>query len=180
MVDASIGGKVAVDLPAAKNMVGAFYHPLLVLSDVSALLTLPTRVLREGWAEALKHGLALDAELVELYESRAEALLNLEPDLVIGFSDIQADLARDLIQANLPVLIFNQRSLQQILEVIVDIGSLVGRRSDAQARVEGHVRGMEAAAERAARLPRRPRVYFEEWDEPASSGIQWVSVKPRG
>ena len=81
MVDASIGGKVAVDLPAAKNLVGAFHQPALVLADVSALTSLPERVVREGWAEALKHGLAFDAGLVELYETHADDLLRLEPEL---------------------------------------------------------------------------------------------------
>ncbi len=82
MVDSSIGGKTAVDLLAAKNMVGAFHHPIMTLADVSALRTLPPRALREGWAEALKHGLALEASLVDLYEERAESLLALDdPEL---------------------------------------------------------------------------------------------------
>ena len=83
MVDASIGGKVAVDLPAAKNLVGAFHHPLLVLADAAALTTLPERVVREGWAEGLKHGFAFDARLVELYETHVDALLALEPELTV-------------------------------------------------------------------------------------------------
>jgi 3-dehydroquinate synthetase len=81
MVDSSIGGKTAVDLPAAKNLVGAFFHPEFVLTDASALTTLPQRALREGWAEAIKHGLALEADLVDIYEEKADALLALEPGL---------------------------------------------------------------------------------------------------
>ena len=81
MVDSSIGGKTGVDLPVAKNMVGAFHHPSMVLADVSALRTLPERALREGWAEAIKHGLALDAPLLDVYEERAEELLALDPEL---------------------------------------------------------------------------------------------------
>lgn len=99
----------------------------------------------------------------------------LEPDLVIGFSDIQADLARDLIAAHQPVVIFNQRSLDEILEVVLAIGSLVGRASEAQALCESYLAGLDGIARRAAARGRRPRVYFEEWDEPMISGIQWVS-----
>lgn len=99
----------------------------------------------------------------------------LEPDLVIGFSDIQADLARDLIKENLQVLIFNQRSIAEILDVIMTIGRLVGAEERAEELVHGYIERLEAARSRAASLERRPRVYFEEWDEPTISGIQWVS-----
>jgi len=99
----------------------------------------------------------------------------LEPDLVIGFSDIQADLARRLIAANLPVLIFNQRSLQEILDVILDLGRLVERKSEAEALVAGYVRRLEELEAAAARRAARFRVYFEEWDEPMITAIRWVS-----
>ncbi|MEO8180769.1 MAG: ABC transporter substrate-binding protein [Deltaproteobacteria bacterium] len=99
----------------------------------------------------------------------------LEPDLVIGFSDIQADLARQLIGANLPVLIFNQRSLQEILDVILDLGRLVERKSEAEALVAGYVRRLEELEAAAARRATRWRVYFEEWDEPMITAIRWVS-----
>jgi iron complex transport system substrate-binding protein len=104
-----------------------------------------------------------------------EKIRALEPDLVVGFSDIQAELARDLIAANLQVLIFNQRSIQEILGVIVDLGSLVGARERALALCAGYVRRLEEVAEASARRGRRPRVYFEEWDEPMITGIRWVS-----
>ena len=81
MVDASIGGKVAVDLPQGKNLVGAFYQPKLVAADVSLLATLGKRELAEGWAEAIKHGLILDADLFAVFEDHAEELMALEPEL---------------------------------------------------------------------------------------------------
>ncbi len=99
----------------------------------------------------------------------------LAPDLVIGFSDIQADLAKRLIAANLPVLIFNQRSVQQILDVIVDLGRLVDRKAAAESLVMTYVERLERVSGQSARRSSRPRVYFEEWDEPMIAGIEWVS-----
>ena len=81
MVDASIGGKVAVNLPQANNMVGAFYKPCAVLADVQTLGTLGKRELAEGWAEAIKHGRILDPSLVDVFEEHAEALMELESEI---------------------------------------------------------------------------------------------------
>ena len=81
MVDASIGGKVAVNLPQGKNLVGAFHEPLMVVADVSALATLGKRELAEGWVEAIKHGLIMDADLFDTFEQHAENLMALEPKI---------------------------------------------------------------------------------------------------
>jgi 3-dehydroquinate synthase len=81
MVDASVGGKVAVDHPQAKNLIGAFYQPRLVLADVSVLQTLPQRELTSGWAEVIKHALIMDDELLCLLEANAEAAQRLDPDV---------------------------------------------------------------------------------------------------
>ncbi len=81
MVDASIGGKTAVNLPEAKNLVGAFYQPQMVLADPHTLTTLGRRELSEGWAEAIKHGFIMDADLVSVFEDHASDLMELEPEL---------------------------------------------------------------------------------------------------
>ena len=81
MMDAAIGGKVAVDLPQGKNLVGAFYQPKFVLSDVSTLQTLPQRELTSGWAEAIKHGLILQPDLLDSFERDRDDILALEPDV---------------------------------------------------------------------------------------------------
>lgn len=99
----------------------------------------------------------------------------LGPDLVVGFSDVQAEFARKLIAEGLTVLITNQRSLKEILAVIRLIGSIVGAEKKA-ARLAASFESRLAKAETAAkRLKRRPRVYFEEWDEPRITAIRWVS-----
>ncbi|MCH8061709.1 MAG: 3-dehydroquinate synthase [Chloroflexi bacterium] len=81
MMDSSIGGKTAVDLPQGKNLVGAFYQPKFVLSDVSTLRTLPARELTSGWAEAIKHGLILDDELLASFEDNPGEIQSLERDV---------------------------------------------------------------------------------------------------
>jgi iron complex transport system substrate-binding protein len=102
-------------------------------------------------------------------------ILKLEPDLAIGFSDIQADIARELVKAGVEVWISNHRSVDGILAYIRRLGAMVGAHAKAEdyaQRAERHVAAVRAAA---AQLPRRPRVYFEEWDEPIITGIRWVA-----
>jgi iron complex transport system substrate-binding protein len=102
-------------------------------------------------------------------------ILKLSPDMVIGFSDIQADIARELIAAGIEVWISNHRSVQGIIDYIRRLGALVGaadKAEDLATRAERHLAEVENAA---SRLSRRPRVYFEEWDDPMISGIRWVA-----
>ncbi len=84
MVDASIGGKVAVNLPEGKNLVGAFFPPRLVLADVATLATLPSRARSEGWAEAIKHGLILDSDYLDALEEQADLLVALAPEPTVA------------------------------------------------------------------------------------------------
>jgi iron complex transport system substrate-binding protein len=102
-------------------------------------------------------------------------ILAVQPDLVLSFSNLQADIASDLIKAGVPVHAFNQRSVEDILAMIETVGRLVGAEEKALALVGELERVIEDTRVVAAGLPRRPRVYFEEWDEPQISGIRWVS-----
>ncbi len=103
-----------------------------------------------------------------------DKIRRLEPDLVIGFSDIQGELAQELVEANLQVMILNQRSIQEILDVVIMLGRMVGAEARARELVEAYIERLEAAAEKTAEQTRRPRVYFEEWNDPQICGIQWV------
>lgn len=102
-------------------------------------------------------------------------ILALRPDFVVGFSDIQADIAAELIRHGVEVWISNHRSVAGILDYVRRLGALVGAGARAEAYAEGLQRGLDAIAQEAARLPRRPKVYFEEWDEPPITGIGWVA-----
>ncbi|TMJ03745.1 MAG: cobalamin-binding protein [Alphaproteobacteria bacterium] len=104
-----------------------------------------------------------------------EKILALKPDLVLTFSDLQADIAAELIRRNIAVHAFNQRDVAGILDMIRTLGALVGAAEKAEALAVSLDDRLDAVRERAAALPRRPRIYFEEWDEPMISGIKWVS-----
>jgi iron complex transport system substrate-binding protein len=102
-------------------------------------------------------------------------ILALEPDLVLTFSDLQADIAATLIRAGVDVHAFNQRTIAEILDMIRMLGALVGAADRAGRLAEKFAAAVAFARQRAAQLPRRPKVYFEEWDDPMISGIGWVS-----
>jgi len=107
--------------------------------------------------------------------AHTERILALKPDLVLGFSDLQADIAATLVRAGLEVHVFNHRSIADILRMIRTLGGMIGCESRARTLADALAAGLGAVRERAAALPRRPRVYFEEWDDPLISGIGWVS-----
>jgi len=107
--------------------------------------------------------------------AKIEPILALKPDLAIGFSDIQADIAAELVRRGVEVWISNHRSVAGILDYVRRLGAMVGAAAKAEAYADQLERGVEAVAAKAAAFPVRPRVYFEEWDEPRISGIQWVA-----
>jgi iron complex transport system substrate-binding protein len=102
-------------------------------------------------------------------------IVDLRPDLVLGFSDLQADIAAELVRLGVEVHVFNHRSVADILRMIRTLGGMIGREAKTQLLVDRLVTGLDEVRQRAACWPRRPRVYFEEWDEPPISCIRWVS-----
>lgn len=102
-------------------------------------------------------------------------ILALEPDLVLTFSDLQAGIVAELIRAGIAVHAFNQRDLAGIFAMIRTLGALIGAAGKADVLARSLQRRLEDMRERAARRETRPRIYFEEWDEPMISGIRWVS-----
>ncbi|MCH9009006.1 MAG: 3-dehydroquinate synthase [Chloroflexi bacterium] len=118
MMDSSIGGKTAVDLPQGKNLVGAFYQPKFVLSDVSTLQTLPARELTSGWAEAIKHGLILDEQLLATFERQREPAQALE-------RDIATDLIRRSVAIKANIVSQDEKETLGI-RVLLNYGHTIG------------------------------------------------------
>ncbi|MCW5652730.1 ABC transporter substrate-binding protein [Hydrogenophaga sp.] len=111
--------------------------------------------------------------------ARIDRILELRPDCVFGFSDLQADIAAELIRAGVQVTVFNQRSVEEILSMLYQVAAMVGCAEEGQrwiAQTRGRLEGIrEQVRALQAQGHRRPRVFFEEWDEPHISGIRWVS-----
>jgi iron complex transport system substrate-binding protein len=106
--------------------------------------------------------------------ARYEKIESLQPDLILAFSDLQSEITNDLVKRGYPVFTFNQRSVGEILQMIRMLGGIVGASGKAAALASELETGLDRIRENAASFPRRPRVYFEEWDNPLISGIQWV------
>jgi iron complex transport system substrate-binding protein len=106
--------------------------------------------------------------------AKFDKILSLKPDLVFAFSDLQADIAAELIRRGVTVFTFNQRSIVEILEMILTIGRIVGSAEKADQLVSTLQTEMDAIVQSASRFPYRPRVLFEEWYDPLISGIRWV------
>ncbi|MGB0954621.1 MAG: ABC transporter substrate-binding protein [Panacagrimonas sp.] len=107
--------------------------------------------------------------------ARLDRIKALDPDLVLGFSNLQADIAASLVRDGIAVHVFNQRSVAEIFEFIALLGAMVRANAQTQVLIDALQRGIDEVADAAAGLAHRARVYFEEWDEPMISGIGWVS-----
>lgn len=107
--------------------------------------------------------------------AKIDKILELKPDLVLGFSDLQADIAADLIRQGIAVHIFNQRSVDEIFGMILTVSSMVGRQQEALSWVQSIEKKIAVIKKQVATCTIKPKVYFEEWNDPLITGIQWVS-----
>ncbi len=133
------------------------------IAGISGFTTRPARARREK------------PKVSGFSSAKIERILAVEPDLIIAFSDLQADIVRELIRAGVEVHVFNQRSLAGILGMIRTLAALVDRSQAGGRLVAGLQDRLDAARLRARALSRHPRIYFEEWNDPLISGIRWVS-----
>ena len=107
--------------------------------------------------------------------AKIDKILDLKPDCVFGFSDLQADIAALLIRKGVQVTVFNQRSVAEILSMMAQVAAMVGQGALGQELIAAMCQQLQAIEAAAAALPRRPKVFFEEWDVPHISAIRWVS-----
>jgi len=133
MMDAAVGGKVAVDLPQGKNLVGAFYQPQFVLSDVRTLSTLPDRELASGWAEAIKHGLILDKELLATFEKNTGKIKSLDPE-------IATQIIRDSVAIKANIVSQDERETLGI-RILLNYGHTIGHAIESTTQYTQYLHG---------------------------------------
>ena len=107
--------------------------------------------------------------------AKIDKILALNPDCVFGFSDLQADIAAELIRRGVQVTVFNQRSVDEIFSMLYQVAAMVGEAVQGLQRIEAMQQHLQAIKTQSKALAKRPKVYFEEWDEPPISAIRWVS-----
>lgn len=107
--------------------------------------------------------------------AKLDRILELEPDLVLGFSDIQADIASELVKRGVEVHVFNHRSVAEILRTVRVLGAMIGEPQKGERLARELEENLDRVRARADALPARPRVYFEEWYDPLITGIRWVA-----
>ncbi|MEM7054784.1 MAG: ABC transporter substrate-binding protein, partial [Pseudomonadota bacterium] len=105
--------------------------------------------------------------------AKIDRILDLKPDLILGFSDLQADIAADLIRTGIAVHVFNQRCIAGILDMIHTLGALVHAVDSAQVLIDRLLKHLEAVRARTLQFEHKPRIYFEDWDDPPISAIRW-------
>ena len=128
-----------------------------------------------GYTVRPKQARAEKPRVSAFLSAKIDKILALQPDCVFGFSDLQADIAAELIRAGVQVTIFNQRSVSEILSMMGQVAAMVGQAALGQTLVDNICLQLDEIESMAATLARRPKVYFEEWDEPHISAIRWVS-----
>ena len=148
MTDSAIGGKVAINHPRAKNLIGAFYQPRMVLSDVETLTTLPARELASGWAETIKHGMIMDPELLDVLEGDLERVLALDPEMTTEIVKRSSGLKCKVVsgdekEAGLRLILNFGHTIGHALEAATEYGTLL------------HGEAVSIGAVGAARLSRK-------------------------
>jgi iron complex transport system substrate-binding protein len=133
------------------------------IAGISGYTTRPARARREK------------PKVAAFTSAKIDKILALQPDLVLGFSNLQADIAAELIRAGVEVHVFNQRSVAEILRMIATLGALVGAQDKAAALIADLQGTIDSVKQTVSYLPHHPRVYFEEWNEPLITGIRWAS-----
>ena len=128
-----------------------------------------------GYTVRLRRAREEKPKVSAFLNAKIDKILALEPDCVFGFSDLQADIASALIRQGIQVTVFNQRSVSAIFSVLYQIAAMVGCGEHGEQLLSRLRMQLLEIEQVASRLPRRPRIYFEEWDEPHISAIQWVS-----